>query len=55
VLSSKAASRGYFEPRHVRALLDRHARGAWDYSSETYLLLMLELWHRAYLDGEGNG
>jgi asparagine synthase (glutamine-hydrolysing) len=55
VLSSKAASRGYFEPRHVRALFECHARGAWDYSSETYLLLMLELWHRTYLDGEGNG
>jgi asparagine synthase (glutamine-hydrolysing) len=50
VLSQRAIERGYFQPGHVRALLERHERGAWDHASEIYLLLMLELWHREYVD-----
>ncbi len=51
VLSDRAVSRGYFQPKFVQGLMDRHERGAWDHASEIYMLLMLELWHREYIDG----
>jgi asparagine synthase (glutamine-hydrolysing) len=50
VLSEKAIGRGYCEPGFVQSLIDRHERGAWDHASEIYMLLMLELWHREYID-----
>jgi asparagine synthase (glutamine-hydrolysing) len=53
VFAQRAASRGYFNMGYVRSLLERHQRGAWDYSPEIYRLLMLELWHKAYLDNHG--
>lgn len=50
VLSDRAIGRGYCEPAFVRRLIERHERGAWDHASEIYMLLMLELWHREYID-----
>ena len=50
VLSDKAIGRGYCEPAFVKRLIERHERGAWDHASEIYMLLMLELWHREYID-----
>lgn len=50
VLSSRALSRGYCDAEYVQHLMRRHERGAWDHASEIYLLLMLELWHRTYVD-----
>lgn len=50
VLSDRAIDRGYCRPEFVRHLMDRHERGAWDHGSELYMLLMLELWHREYID-----
>lgn len=50
VLSPQATARGYCEPGFVRRLIERHERGAWDHASEIYMLLMLELWHREYVD-----
>ena len=53
LLSRQAVGRGYFRPAVVRRMLDEHARGkaAWHYLLWT--LLMLELWHRTYIDGDG--
>ena len=50
VLSERALSRGYFNAEFIRELMARHERGSWDYSSEIFRLLMLELWHREYFD-----
>ncbi len=50
VLSEQAISRGYFNPEFVAELVERHAHNRWDHSSEIFRLLMLELWHREYLD-----
>jgi asparagine synthase (glutamine-hydrolysing) len=50
VLSDRAIGRGYYQPGFLRHLMDRHERGAWDHASELYMLLMLELWHREYID-----
>jgi asparagine synthase (glutamine-hydrolysing) len=49
--SQRAKERGYFNVKYLEELLDRHTRGLWDYSSELWLLMMLELWHRQYVDG----
>ena len=50
VLSTRALDRGYFNPEFIKQLIERHERGSWDYSSEIFRLLMLELWHREYID-----
>jgi asparagine synthase (glutamine-hydrolysing) len=50
VLSEKALNRGYFRPKVVRQLVDDHAEGRRDYSSQLWTLLMLELWHQELLD-----
>ncbi len=48
--SRRAAGRGYFEPRFVERLLDEHRRGRRDHSHSLWILWMLELWHRRYID-----
>jgi len=53
VLSERALNRGYFNAEFIRELMARHERGSWDYSSEIFRLLMLELWHREYFDTFG--
>jgi asparagine synthase (glutamine-hydrolysing) len=50
VLSDRALNRGYFNADFIRELIARHERSSWDHSSEIFRLLMLELWHREYLD-----
>lgn len=50
VLSERALSRGFFKRDFIHKLFDEHQRGSWDYSSEMFRLLMLELWHREYID-----
>lgn len=49
--SQRARERGHFQPAFVAGLMQQHERGSWDYSSEIFRLLMLELWQREYLDG----
>ena len=53
ILSPRSAARGLVRPEFVRGVLDTHEKGAWDYSSEIYRLLMLELWHREFVDAHG--
>ncbi|GAB4486959.1 MAG: asparagine synthase (glutamine-hydrolyzing) [Thermodesulfovibrionales bacterium] len=51
LLSERAVARGYFRPERVRQILDEHATGAWNWHSHIWNLLMLELWHRVFIDG----
>ena len=44
------SARGYFDPAKIRKLLDEHQRGQFDHSHRLWSLLILELWHRFYLD-----
>jgi asparagine synthase (glutamine-hydrolysing) len=42
--------RGYVSRSHVEQLLDEHERGRRDHAMGLWSLLMLELWHRQYVD-----
>ena len=54
LLSTQAEGRGYFRPDFVRRMLDElvQRKAGWHYLLWT--LLMLELWHRTYIDGDGD-
>jgi SAM-dependent methyltransferase len=49
---SRFRQRGIISPRYTDVLLDEHERGRRDHSMALWSLLMLELWHRAFVDGE---
>ncbi len=50
LLSRQSLERGYFKPDAVRALLSEHISGKIDHSPKLWTLLMLELWHREFID-----
>lgn len=50
VLSRSALDRGYVMPAAVRSLVDEHLRGV-DHTHRLWSLIMLELWHREFIDG----
>ena len=52
LLEPRSLQRGYFEPRAVRRLLDEHFRGRRDHSYQIWLLSVLELWHRNFLEAK---
>lgn len=49
LLSERARSRGYFQAGEIGRLLYANARGG-AYAKEVFSLLVLELWHRAFVD-----
>jgi asparagine synthase (glutamine-hydrolysing) len=50
LFSSGALGRGYLQPDRVRRLWERHQRGARDHSAQLWTLMVLELWHRTFVD-----
>jgi asparagine synthase (glutamine-hydrolysing) len=50
LLSPRALGRGYVRPEAVRALWERHQRGLRDHSAHLWALMVLELWHRTFVD-----
>jgi asparagine synthase (glutamine-hydrolysing) len=52
LLGTRAAARGYFRQEEVRRILGEHTSGAWNWHSHVWNLLMLELWHRMFIDGQ---
>jgi asparagine synthase (glutamine-hydrolysing) len=50
LLDRETLDRGYFNPAAIAGLLDRHAAGADDDGKRIWALLMLELWHREFID-----
>ncbi len=50
LLSPRALGRGWLEPARVRRLWRDHRRRVRDHSAQLWALLVLELWHRTFLD-----
>jgi asparagine synthase (glutamine-hydrolysing) len=50
VLSPRALGRGYVRPEAVRALWRRHQARAGNHGAQLWALMMLELWHRQFID-----
>jgi len=48
----RTLQRGYFRPEAVRTLLDEHLRGRRIHSGRLWMLLVLELWHRNFLEAQ---
>jgi asparagine synthase (glutamine-hydrolysing) len=51
LLSDRCLSRGYFRPERLRRMVDAHQQTETNYGYRLYALLMLELWHREYVEG----
>jgi asparagine synthase (glutamine-hydrolysing) len=50
VLSEQALARGYFVPSRVHGLWEAHQAGVRDHSHHLWTLMVLELWHRLFVD-----
>lgn len=50
LLSRNASERGYFKMPQVRYILDEHQKGSRDNSFFIWALLVLELWHKQFID-----
>jgi asparagine synthase (glutamine-hydrolysing) len=53
LLSPRSMQRGYFQSKVIAGLLTEHCRGQVDHAEDLWDLLVLELWHRTFIDGEG--
>jgi asparagine synthase (glutamine-hydrolysing) len=47
----RTRERGYFDPVETDRLLSEHVSGRSEHTSRLWNLVMLELWHRAWIDG----
>jgi asparagine synthase (glutamine-hydrolysing) len=52
LLAPRSRQRGYFRPQTVATLLQAHDRGEANHAESLWDLLMLELWHQTFIDGE---
>ncbi len=50
LLDARTLRRGYFHEPVVRRLLDEHGHGVRGWHSQLWSLLVLELWHRMFVD-----
>jgi asparagine synthase (glutamine-hydrolysing) len=50
---SRTRERGYINSAYLEVLLDEHERNRRDHSAGLWALLMLELWHRQFVDESG--
>jgi asparagine synthase (glutamine-hydrolysing) len=50
LLEPRTLQRGYFKPDAVRSILDEHLRGRRNRSGMLWRMLVLELWHRNFMD-----
>ncbi|MCB1023661.1 MAG: asparagine synthase (glutamine-hydrolyzing) [Acidobacteria bacterium] len=51
LLEKRTLERGYFDPQYIKILLDEHSKGRRDHSHPLWVLWMLELWQRRFVDG----
>jgi asparagine synthase (glutamine-hydrolysing) len=50
LLSERALQRGYFRPAEIKAMWSRHQEGSRDHAHHLWALMVLELWHRLFVD-----
>ncbi|MBA2737243.1 MAG: asparagine synthase (glutamine-hydrolyzing) [Pyrinomonadaceae bacterium] len=50
LLEKRTLERGYFEAKYIKILLDEHLKNRRDHSYSLWILWMLELWHRQFVD-----
>ena len=50
LLDPRAMGRGYFDPRAIRTVLSEHRAGRRDYGTWLWCLIVLEIWHRHFVD-----
>jgi asparagine synthase (glutamine-hydrolysing) len=50
LLGERSRRRGYFRPESVERLLEEHLAGRGNREQEIWTLMMLELWHREFVD-----
>jgi asparagine synthase (glutamine-hydrolysing) len=50
LLEPRTLQRGYFKPEAVRELVDEHTRGRRNRSGILWRMLVLELWHRNFME-----
>ncbi|HEY6195923.1 MAG TPA: asparagine synthase (glutamine-hydrolyzing) [Candidatus Eisenbacteria bacterium] len=53
LLAPRCLERGWFDATALRATVEDHLSGRRDRARELWTLLTLELWHRAWIDGDG--
>ena len=53
LLSERALGRSYFRADTVRGMWDRHQRGERNHAHHLWALMVLELWHRLFIDESG--
>ena len=54
LLEPRSLQRGYADPKAIRLLLDQHFSGRQDHSRRIWQLLVLELWHRNFLEARSD-
>ncbi|MEW6620696.1 MAG: asparagine synthase (glutamine-hydrolyzing), partial [bacterium] len=52
LLVPKALQRGYFKPEYIQWMWREYQKGTKNLATQFWCLLMFELWHRAYIEGE---
>lgn len=50
LVEKRSLERGYFEQKYIKILLDEHSKGRRDHAHSLWVLWMLELWHRRFVD-----
>ncbi|HEX5482640.1 MAG TPA: asparagine synthase (glutamine-hydrolyzing), partial [Terriglobia bacterium] len=55
LLDPRTLQRGYFDPKVIEETLDEHFSGRRDHSGRIWGLLILELWHRNFLENVPSG
>jgi asparagine synthase (glutamine-hydrolysing) len=50
LLSQDSLNRGYFKPDKIKDMVHKHASGQRDWGAQLWTLLMLELWHKRFID-----
>jgi asparagine synthase (glutamine-hydrolysing) len=54
LLEPRTMQRGYFKPSAVKMLIDEHVQGRRNRSGLLWRMLVLELWHRNFMESKSN-